>query len=346
MAFNGRRPLRAAIVGFGVSAEKTHAPAYLKRSDVEIAACVDPSAPRREAFAKFWPWARTYESFDALLASRSSFDFVDVATPPARHGEAVLRALESGWNVLCEKPLAPDLLSWEALEAASRRAGRNLMTVHNWAYAPHWLKVREIIGSGALGLIRHVEIRCLRTRPSEAAGGSWRSSAKLGWGGISVDHGWHSFYLARRCLGSELEHAEASLEAGTPESVDESASVFLRCGWGTTGFVYMTWRSPFRSNSALVVGERGVVEVRDESVELRAREDDLERFDFRDKLSAGSAHPEWFARMLADYLPALSGEKCAVAAGNLAESRFCAEALGRVREASAPRPVALEAAAR
>jgi predicted dehydrogenase len=336
---------RAAIIGFGAAAEKTHAPAYLKRSDIEIAACVEPSPDRREAFLRLWPWARVFESTEDLVGSGLSLDFVDVATPPAHHEAAVLPALDAGWNVLCEKPLAPNRSAWEALEGAARRSGKNLLTIHNWAYAPHWLKVREVLDSGVLGAARHVQIRCLRTRPSSSATGSWRSSADLGWGGVSVDHGWHSFYLIRRCLGSELEDASFSLESASPDAVDESASVFLRCENGKTGFVYLTWRASIRLNAAVVDAERGVIEVKDGAVEVRLRDSDLRHFDFKEKLSAGSSHPEWFSTMIDDYLPALAGGKTAAAAENLAESRFCSAALGRVlgapyRDAAAPEVLA------
>ena len=99
-------------------------------------------------------------------------------------------------------------------------------------------------------------------------------------------------------------------------------------------------------NAAVVVAERGVIEVKDGAVEVRLKDSDLRHFDFKEKLSAGSSHPEWFSTMIEDYLPALAGEKTAAAAENVAESRFCSMALGRVLGVPYPVAAAQEAFAR
>ncbi|HEX4046249.1 MAG TPA: Gfo/Idh/MocA family oxidoreductase, partial [Elusimicrobiota bacterium] len=179
----------------------------------------------------------------------------------------------------------------------------------------------EVAASGALGAIRHAEIRVLRTRPSVSAlPGDWRKDPAVSGGGILVDHGWHNLYLIRRLLGPRARLVSALL---LPEgAVDETATALVAAP-GADGVVHLSWRASERSNSAFVAGEKGTAELSDDVLELRAN-GTRETIRFAEKLSAGSAHPEWLAAMW----PAFEAE-CAGAGrgGNLAQAAFCLDAI-------------------
>jgi predicted dehydrogenase len=169
--------------------------------------------------------------------------------------------------------------------------------------------------------VRHAEIRVLRTRPSVSAlPGDWRKDPAVAGGGILVDHGWHNLYLMRRLLGAQARLARAVLQPAG--AVDESAAVLLEAP-GASGTLFMTWKAAERSNAALVVGEKGTAELRDDALVLRAagREETIR---FPEKLSGGSAHPGW----LADMWPAFAAECAGRGRGeNLDEAGFCLETI-------------------
>ena len=85
--------LRGAIIGFGAVAEHGHTPAYARSTEIEIVAVVDPTAERRNAARRCFPGATTLATITQLP---DAIDFVDICTPPSRHGEAMLGALARG----------------------------------------------------------------------------------------------------------------------------------------------------------------------------------------------------------------------------------------------------------
>lgn len=275
------------------------------------------SAARRDAAARAVPSARVYASHGELLAAEKDLDALIVATPPLYHADAVLAGLRAGLHVLCEKPLTLDPEALAVMRTESEARGLCVYSVNNWASAPALARLLEVAASGRLGAIRHAEIRVLRTKPSVSAlPGDWRKDPAVSGGGILVDHGWHNLYLMRRLLGPETRLASAVLmPAG---AVDEVATVLLAAP-SATGVLHMSWKASERSNAALVVGEKGTAELWDDSLVVRAGGTE-ETTRFPEKLSGGSAHPEWLAAMW----PAFEAECAGRGRGaNLAEASFC-----------------------
>jgi len=288
---------------------------------VEIAAFAETSAARRDAAARSVPSARVYAGHSELLSAERGLDALIVTTPPLYHADAVLAGLRAGLHVLCEKPLTLDPEALAAMETESEARGLCVYSVNNWAHAPAFARLLETAASGRLGAVRHAEIRVLRTKPSTSAlPGDWRKDPAIAGGGILVDHGWHNLYLLRRLLGPRTRLLAAALmPAG---AVDEVATVLLAAP-AATGAIHLSWKAAERSNSAFVAGEKGSAELRDNELFLRA-EGAEETVRFPEKLSAGSAHPEWLSSMW----PAFEAECAGRGRGeSLAEARFCLETI-------------------
>jgi predicted dehydrogenase len=152
--------LRGAIIGFGEVARHGHWPGYADSGEAKIVAVVDRTEERRMAARESLSDAATFSTIDDLAAD-VQIDFVDICTPPALHGEPMLNALGRGWNVLCEKPLLLDLVELEKVRVAARKAGRAIVPVHNWKYAPIVRRATELLRSGAIGRLHDVEIEIL-----------------------------------------------------------------------------------------------------------------------------------------------------------------------------------------
>ena len=79
-----------------------------------------------------------------------SVDAIDVALPTPLHREFSVRALQSGHDVIVEKPLAPSLEDADAIVAACDN-GRLLLVGHVLRFWDQYARLREIVLSGRLG---------------------------------------------------------------------------------------------------------------------------------------------------------------------------------------------------
>ncbi len=280
-------------------------------------AIFDPAEGRRAAARLGAPKARVYLRLDELLASEKSVDALIVCSPPKYHADAVVAGLKAGLHVLCEKPLTMDLSAFKSIEAAAKASGRCVYSINNWAFSPQWAALLYVAASGRLGRVREARIEVLRTKPSVSAlPGDWRKDPAVSGGGILVDHGWHNLYLMRGLLGAELELVETLLKPAG--AVDETATLRFKTE-SAVGRLEMTWRAKERANTAFVAGDQGVAELLDDRLVIKTG-GKTETLAFPEKLSAGSAHPDWLATMW----PAFAAECAGKGRGaNLAEAAFC-----------------------
>lgn len=318
--------LKGALVGFGAIAEKAHLPAFASFPDrFAITAVTEGNPQRLEAAKAALPHARLYADMDAMFEHESELDFVDICTPPHLHAQLALAALKRKMHVLCEKPLTLSGVDLNLLTAAAKESERALFTVHNWACSPQWLKLEELLPR--IAPVQHVTIDVLRTKPSvSAVPGDWRKDPAQSGGGIMVDHGWHNLYLLKRVLGAKPTRVMPKLTHAPGEAVDEAAAVFFEFP-EATALLHMTWRSPLRANTVVIYGANGRLALLDDAVELTTTQG-TERFAFSEKLSAGSAHPDWMASLLPSFEEAALGG--AARARNLEEAVFCAEMTQRI----------------
>jgi predicted dehydrogenase len=325
--------LRGAFIGFGNVAAKGHMPGWQSRNDVGIVAATDSFAARREVFLEACPEGRWYESVDELL-SGETLDFVDICTPPGSHAALIKQALDAGLHVLCEKPLVTRAGDARAVAAAAARAGRIVHTVHNWLKAPICLKISALIAEGAIGNVRSVRWRTLRTQPAVAftpdGDKNWRLDPAIAGGGILSDHGWHALYCVLRWAGVPRAIA-AQLETRRFRewSLEDTATLTLDLTCGS-GHIYLTWAADERSNYIEIEGEQGNVNVVDDSVILRSNSM-RRRWSCPPSLSEGSHHPDWFTGVVEDFRIAVAGGD----KGNLDEAVLCAQLIDLAQRSSA-----------
>jgi len=328
------RVLRGAFIGFGNVAAKGHLPGWQSRDGVAIVAAADAVASRRAVFAAACPNARWYDNVDDLLAGET-LDFVDICTPPGSHAELIKQALDAGLHILCEKPLVVRLEDALAVGAAAARAGRVVHTVHNWLEAPICVKISELISEGAIGAVRSIRWRTLRTRPAVAAAPddavNWRIVPAMAGGGILFDHGWHALYCILRWAGGAPRGVAAALETRRFHEwpLEDTATLTLDLAAGS-GHIYLTWTADERSNHIEVEGEQGRIRVVDESVFVRTAGGER-RWPCPAPLSKGSHHPDWFAGVAEDFCAAASGG----GKDNLDEALLCSRLIDLAQRSSA-----------
>jgi predicted dehydrogenase len=314
-------PLRGAIVGFGDVARHGHWPAYSTSEAVSIVAVVDPSPERRALAAELVPSIATFETVDELSSS-VSIDFVDICTPPALHAAPLLFALDSGWHVLCEKPLLLDAAVFDIARSKAAKAGLSIVPVHNWKYAPIVRAATDALRDGSIGPLRRVDIETERRRDCAAADPArpnWRRNATVAGGGILMDHGWHSAYLALQWFAEQPVEVSARLHWPADGGVEDEADVRVVFPSGEAA-IKLSWNADTRRNTIRLVGEGGLIDLADDVLYVRGR--DSHSVKFSRALSSGSHHEDWFAAMLPDILGAFRNQAQARTAFEEAASSF------------------------
>ncbi len=128
MYMEGR--LRIGVVGLGRFVEIAHMPTYFNSryaKNIEVAALCDVNAERVKEWQQKYNIPKGYADIDAMLAGEK-LDAVVVVTPDHLHTGIVCKALESGCDVLVEKPLATDITECHRVIETARRTGRRVIT--------------------------------------------------------------------------------------------------------------------------------------------------------------------------------------------------------------------------
>jgi predicted dehydrogenase len=305
-------------------AEHGHLPGYLRDPRFEIRAVVDPvqAARDRAGRASSAP-LRPYSSLAACLNSER-LDFVDIATPPSEHLEAIERAAGAGLHVLVEKPLGLNFEEALLVQRAVRRGEGALTVVHNWHHAPAFRAAREALEGGAIGAPDEVEFVTERTEPAGGGARSWRLDAKIAGGGILVDHGWHQLYLARALLGgSDPRSVQATTERRRwrAYSVEDTAQVRVCYQDGARAVLRLTWAAPRRRTLVTIRGESGILRVEDGGVMIATRGEPAQSWPSERDAPDDSYHASWFPGVLDAFADAV--REPASAAANQREALLC-----------------------
>lgn len=330
--------LRGAISGFGAVAERAHLAGWQAHPELALVALHEPVAARRHTALRILPNIRIYDDLELMLAGER-LDFIDIASPPAHHAPTALAALNAGVNVLVEKPLALEADGFDALAMAAAEAGRVLMCVHNWKYAPAYQRAHELIAQGRLGRLEYLSLHRVRARPAgelqAAAGGErWRREAASG-GGILIDHGWHIFYLAQFLFGGARPRGITARLGRPPGSlVEDFAELRIDFDEGVAQS-HLSWRGPVRRTTALMYGSKGMLEI-DGNRLRHYSPDETVRDDSVADAADDSYHPSWFAGVVEEFIGAVKRGPSSVAARrNLDEARSAIRLMLAARESDA-----------
>ena len=134
-------------------------PAIVEAENSELVAIASrrPGAAA-ETLAKYAPQqkdVKIYDNPDSLLAD-DSIQVVYIPLANNEHAQWVLRAIEHGKHVLCEKPMALTVADIEAIETAAQKHKVTVMEGFMYRFHPQHARVKEIIDSGLIGKVRSV----------------------------------------------------------------------------------------------------------------------------------------------------------------------------------------------
>jgi len=152
-------PVEAVLLGAGSRGYRSLASYAQKHPDeLKIVGVAEPDPERRERAAATHdiPPERVFGSWEELLARPQLAHGLINATMDHLHVASTTAALEAGYHVLCEKPMARTPQECVQLVRCAERCDRRLQICHVLRYAPFWQAIKRSLESGRLGALRQV----------------------------------------------------------------------------------------------------------------------------------------------------------------------------------------------
>jgi predicted dehydrogenase len=179
------------------------------RGFVDLVAIADTNSLRAErARTMIASNAPIYGDVDTMLMETRP-DLVIVCTPDDTHDDIVVRALESGADVITEKPMATTVEKIRRILDAEKRTGRRVDVSFNYRFAPTAARIKELLGAGEIGRVTSVDFHWyLDTEHGADYFRRWHAYTERS-GSLFVHKATHHFDLLNWYLDSEPETVSA-----------------------------------------------------------------------------------------------------------------------------------------
>jgi len=175
--------VRIGVLGTGWG-RQAHLPGYRHVPGAEVVAVFSIPLVEAQETASQFGIPHVHDDWSKMLAE-VELDLVSVVLPHWLHYPATMAALEAGSHVLCEKVMALDLD--QAREMLAEAEARNVrhMVGHQLRFNPTFRHIRELIETGFVGTVHHVQIYSINNFRSLSPW-TWRNDLKAGGGNLLV----------------------------------------------------------------------------------------------------------------------------------------------------------------
>ena len=278
-----KQKLRMGMVGGGLGAfiGAVHRMAAAIDGEIELvcgAFSSDPEKSRASGAALGLPADRCYGTFEEMIRREKRLrpdrrmQFVSIVTPNHVHFAPAKMALENGFAVICDKPLAFNLKEALTLEKIVEKTGQLFALTHNYTGYPMVKQARQMIRHGEIGALRKVVVEYPQgwlSTPLESSGqkqAAWRTDpARSGIAGAMGDIGTHAENLAEYITGQHITELCADISTFVPgRALDDDGNVLLHFSGGAKGILHASQISAGEENNLniRIYGEKGGLEWR------------------------------------------------------------------------------------
>ncbi|MPY91189.1 MAG: gfo/Idh/MocA family oxidoreductase [Luteitalea sp.] len=173
-----------------------HAEALQRCAQAELFAVASPTPGHAAAFAERFAIPNHVTDYRALL-DMDEVDMVVIGTPNDLHCAITVDAAAAGKHVVCEKPLCLNLDEANRMIEACQQANVKLMYAEELCFAPKYVRLKQLLDSGALG--QPTLIKQSEQHDGPHAAHFWDVSRS--GGGVTMDMGCHAIEFFRWMLG-------------------------------------------------------------------------------------------------------------------------------------------------
>ncbi|MDD6210933.1 MAG: Gfo/Idh/MocA family oxidoreductase [Bacteroidales bacterium] len=254
-----------AVAGCG-HIGKRHATMIIRQKGAELLSLCD-ILPKEECGATDFeaPFFQNYKDMLDYLEQQSGEIVVNICTPNGLHASMAIQALERGFHVVVEKPMALKRSDAELLLHTALRQGKQLFCVMQNRYSPPSVWLKELVESGKLGQIYQVIVHCFWNRDERYyKKGGWHGSKDLDGGTLFtqfshfIDILYWLFGDIKNIKGHFFDFNHKKLT-----DFEDSGSIlfdFVKEGSGALHYSTAVWDTNLES-SLTIIAENGSIKV-------------------------------------------------------------------------------------
>ena len=253
--------LNFGLIGCGRIA-KRHAEIIKKTENANLIAVCDIDSAKATIFGNEFS-ANTFNTIDKLLLN-SDIDIVSICTPNGLHAIHSIKALKAGKHVLCEKPMAINVVDCGEMIKAAEKANKRLFIIKQNRYNPPVVAVKEAIENGKLGNINSIQLSCFWNRNEDYYKNSWKGTKDLDGGTLYTQFS-HFVDLLYYLIGDvrDLKAYGANYCHKGQIEFEDSGVVILRFYNDAIGTINYTVNSHQQNmeGSLTLFGDKGTVKI-------------------------------------------------------------------------------------
>lgn len=272
------KKIKLGIVGGGgdsLIGELHRIASYINDNYQIVGGVFNPNWEENINFAKKigLPTDRIYTDFDTLVSEElklpieDRIEVVSVLTPNFLHFPMAKKLVESGFNVICEKPMTTTFDEAKILETALENSGTVFALTHTYTGYPMVRQMREMIKEGVIGAIQKVDAQYYQgwinpiIHDAEKRKSTWRlDPEKAGISCCIGDIGVHAFNLVEFTTGLKVDTVLSDINyLYSDNKMDIDASMLIRMDKHVKGIVRSSQVATGEENnvSIAVYGDKG-----------------------------------------------------------------------------------------
>lgn len=198
-----------------------------------------------------------FENCDQMLAD-PKLDIVYIATPHHVHYEYILKALQSGKHVLCEKSITVNSAQADEAAVLARKHGLVLMEAMTLYHMPLLKRLKQIVESGAIGKVKMIQVNFGSCKEYDCQNRFFNKELA---GGALLDIGVYAAAFARFFMKEKPDTVLTDVsffETGA----DEQSGIILKNNCGQMAVISLSMRAK-QPKRGVIAGEAGYIEVSD-----------------------------------------------------------------------------------
>jgi UDP-N-acetyl-2-amino-2-deoxyglucuronate dehydrogenase len=252
--------IKFGIIGCGRIAQR-HAEHINKKGKL-VAVC-DVDKDKSDKLANTYQ-AKAFYSLAEMLKSGNDIDVVSICSPNGLHAQHAIDALNAGFHVLCEKPMALSAYDCGEMIKAAERANKRLFAIKQNRFNPPVEAIKKAMDEGKLGKIYSIQLSCFWNRNPDYYHNSWKGTLKLDGGTLYTQFS-HFIDLLYWMVG-DVKQVKAMMgnygHQGIIEFEDTGVIIleFFNGAIGTINYTVNSYKKNMEG-SLTIFGEKGTVKI-------------------------------------------------------------------------------------